>query len=244
MISEMAMEDIEDLASHGTVLTPREIVRLNALGVKAEHNSDSYSFYALPRCVFLGDDVVLREPTVGHEIWYDMISRRFNIDDELTDFCLRAFMMSMDSDKLPQWDNIKQVTTTLQDFIKNKLKRYTLRQLICCVDYCINGNDPSNLEYPFVRQQEDQTEEDEDLDISIAVGAVRDLQMVGLGIPLKDIYTMTRSTIQHIVQNKYAEKGIDVEKKIKDKAIGDYYSTLNEIKKQHLKEESDVGETH
>jgi len=239
MTSEMAVEDMEDLAGQGIVLTPREMVKLNALGVKAEHNSDSYSFYALPRCVFLGDSVVLREPSIGHEIWYDMVSRAFNIDDPTTEFCLRAYMMSMECDELPKWDSIKKLTETLQDFIRTKLSKYTLRQLMNVVDYCQNGNNALSGEEPYSPSKEDdETENDCEVDenTSITVGVVRECQSLSLGIPLKDIYSMTKSAVQSVIQRVYREKGIDVDKTIRDRAIGEYYVTLEHIKKNHLKD--------
>lgn len=236
----MAMEDIEDLASQGIVLTPREIVRLNSLGVKAEHNADSYSFYALPRCVFFGSDIVLREPTIGHEIWYDMVSRAFNIEDETTDFCLRAFMMSMDSEELPKWDKLKELTNALKDFMSKKLSGYTLRQIMCAVDYCMYGNDDTFGENPPVQVDNSNTE-GIDENTSIAVGIIRDTQALSLGIPLKDIYKMTRSSLQQIIQKVYQEKGIDIQKSIKDKVIGEYYCTLDTIKDNHSKEKNKDG---
>lgn len=79
MVSEMAKEDIHALEKKGVKLSFDEIIRLNSLGVKAEKSANSYSFFCLPRCVFLrvedGNDVVLREPTIGHEIWYDSVVR-------------------------------------------------------------------------------------------------------------------------------------------------------------------------
>lgn len=68
MVSNMAMEDVDSLRKQGINVTPREIVKLNALGVKAQYSPNASSFYSLPRCAFLGsgeNQVVFREPTIA-----------------------------------------------------------------------------------------------------------------------------------------------------------------------------------
>lgn len=115
-------------------LTCRDIIRLNALGVKAEKGRSSISFYALPRCVFIGD-FCFREPTIGHEVWYSDISREFEADDDVTDFFLNAYMLSRDADELPKSTNIAEVKYQIQKFIK-KIGKLTLRQVMHAISYC------------------------------------------------------------------------------------------------------------
>lgn len=55
MISKMAMEDIDSLAAEGINLTPQEIIRLNAFGLKVEKGTDAAEQFALPRVALLGE---------------------------------------------------------------------------------------------------------------------------------------------------------------------------------------------
>lgn len=97
MISKMAIEDISRLSEDGIVLKAEDVVRLNALGCRCERHSDAASFFALPRCAFLGD-LTFREPTIGQELWFDNASKLFNANDDTTFFMLRAFSISRDHD--------------------------------------------------------------------------------------------------------------------------------------------------
>lgn len=134
MTSEMAISDCEELQAQGLKLTCKDIIRLNALGVKAEKGRSSVSFYALPRCCFLGG-FCFREPTIGHEVWYSDVSREFEADDNVTDFFLNAFMLSRDVEELPKSTNIPEVKYQLEKFIK-KIGSLTLRQIMHVVSYC------------------------------------------------------------------------------------------------------------
>lgn len=68
MVSKMAISDIEALKEDGIELTPQEIIRLNAFGLKVERNTESSEYSVPPRVSILGD-VAFHEPTIGSEIW-------------------------------------------------------------------------------------------------------------------------------------------------------------------------------
>lgn len=153
MVSEMAISDCEELQAQGLKLTCRDIIRLNALGVKAENGRSSVSFYALPRCVFIGS-LCFREPTIGHEIWYDDVSREFEADDKFTDFCLNAFMLSKDADELPDSHNIAEVKLQLDTFVHKTIAKLTLRQVMHVVAYCTQGCNADEWEMPEVSSRD------------------------------------------------------------------------------------------
>lgn len=74
MVSEMAMEDIEQMKREGLEPTPRDIIRLNALALKYERAKSKdvgMSLYQLPRVAFIDSKTWFRQPTIGHEIWFD-----------------------------------------------------------------------------------------------------------------------------------------------------------------------------
>lgn len=188
-------------------------------------------FYALPRCCFLGD-YCFREPTIGHEIWLDNAARIYDEDDETTLFFLRAYALSKnDADELVDWNDIKGLRKQMKKFMKDVLGKFTVRQIVTCMNYCIFGADAAEGEQPAPRDKDGKDEDKEsEYDTSIAIGVVHEAMGLGLGISIKDACRMTASGLQAVIERAYADKGIDRQKEIKDQARGDYYRTLEEIK--------------
>ena len=95
MISKMAMEDIDSLADEGIKLTPQEIIRLNAFGLKVERATDAAERYALPRVAMLGK-LTLRQPTIGSEIFLQKAAAAYDFASVDTWITLRILSLSMD----------------------------------------------------------------------------------------------------------------------------------------------------
>ena len=93
MISKMAMEDIDSLAAEGINLTPQEIIRLNAFGLKVEKGTDAAEQFALPRVALLGK-LAIRQPTIGSEIWFSQASQVYDIEETGTYSIIRAYSLS------------------------------------------------------------------------------------------------------------------------------------------------------
>jgi len=89
MVSEMAMEDVEQLESEGIKLTPREVIRLNAYGVRAQKNSDLAELSHLPRAAVL-NGIGFSEPTIGADIWLHEVARVMDLEDFQTFAIVRA----------------------------------------------------------------------------------------------------------------------------------------------------------
>lgn len=236
MVSRMAEEDCEELLAQGKKLTFRDMIRLNALGVRAERGPNSVSFYALPRCVFLGD-LCFREPTIGHEIWFDDVSRQFDLESQVTEFALRAFMMSRSEEDLPSPTNLPEVKYQLDKFVHKTISKLTVGQLTHAMTYCTCGCDPIDGEEPPVPLNIAGDEDIDVTDTSIAIGVVREGQALGLGISLADAKKMTRSALQDVVMRAYKLREIDVSGSVKQECIGDYLATLAEIKNRLDEEE-------
>ena len=146
MISETAMEDIARLRADGIDVPPREVVRLNALGLKLERGAESPDVYAAPRVAFLGK-VVLHEPTLGAEMWLREALDVFDEEDEETFVSLRVLSCVVPWRELPEPTDRRAV----QKAIKAMLKRIggsTLRQLDNALAWCIGGNLPESGEKP------------------------------------------------------------------------------------------------
>ncbi len=70
MLSKMAILDIDALKSQGVDISMRQALELNALGLRCEAGKDSQIF-AAPRVAFPGGGLILHEPTLQSNIWYE-----------------------------------------------------------------------------------------------------------------------------------------------------------------------------
>lgn len=210
----MAMEDVRSLKRKGIEIEPEEIVRLNALGVVAESNPTSSSFYSIPRCAFLSNDeediLTFREPTIGHQLWMDMVFQAYDEDDETTRFMVTAYAMTKDWKELPTWSDFSKLKKEIVSFIKS-LSKYTLSQVSDCVMYCLNGNNSNDKEYPeILPSSDDEDESFQNQPTSSTIGVIHEAQALNLGIPLEDAKGMTKSELQSVLMRAYENKGKNV----------------------------------
>lgn len=247
MVSLMAKEDVHALEKKGVKLTFEEIVKLNALGVRCEQNPYSSSFYALPRCAFLGDEnsmIVFREPTIGQETWFQNVLQLFSEDDDTTMFLLRAYSMKMGVD-LPEWSDPKAVREAIRVFIEKDMEKFTVGQVMGCVNYCLYGSSPNDDEVAETPQSDEEKKDDEEVDLtqppsSIVIGYVHEAQAMRLGISLEDAMKMTKSEIQAVIHRAKEIENRDLDKDLKNSSIQEYYSTLEIIKQRHAQEKEEV----
>ena len=139
-------------------------------------------------------------------------------------------------DDLPDWSSLKEMRDALEKFAVEKLAKYTVRQVTCCVMWCMFGSDWAVDERAASRDDDECDDGHDDELTSPSVGVIRDGMALGLGISLHDAMHMTRSGLHAVVMRAYKLKGVDVSKSVYDRAIGDYYATLDEIKRSHAKE--------
>jgi hypothetical protein len=114
------------------------------------------------------------------------------------------------------------------------------------VNYCLNGSDADEHEDP-ITQKKDTTDSNDILDTfdeetpwSDEIGVVREAQAIGLGISIADAKQMTMSELQQVIQMAYRKKDIPVDKNAKNRAIGEYYATLEAIKNKHIEQQDEV----
>lgn len=157
MFSDLLKKDIRQYAAKGVDFTPEDIVRLNALAVRVKLSQHPCSGVGLPRCVFLppvdapgrcvslaffGRELVLREPTIAHELWLEEAARWIDVADERNFLFLHAFALSfLDPAKLPDAFAPRRVIKAVYTFAAKRLVRYTAEQLRNAVDYALFGAD-------------------------------------------------------------------------------------------------------
>lgn len=241
MISKMAIGDIEALQDDGIKLTPEEIIRLNAFGLKVERNSDSAEYFVLPRVSMLGD-VVFHEPTIGSEIWLAQAGKMFDMEDSQTYIQLRAYSLGVPTKELPDPFDKEVVKEKVAAFFKDKLGDYTIWQVNNALEYAVFGNNPAAAEKradKAIKKENAENDENDEDNYCYEVGLLRQGIIYGFGNK-EQIKEMTASEIQMFVEYQLQMKfGSQKTKSEHSKNIGEYYAVLDEIKENHKKSEGE-----
>ena len=223
MVSNTAIEEAERLASEGTPLLPREIVRLNALGLAMERGEHESVAFALPRVAFLGD-VVLREPTLGHEMWLDDARRFADFDDVDTSLAMHALAFSViDPDDLPGLGKIR-IFCAMRRF-QRRVKMYTRRQIAAACRWVTEGRDARSGEYAPPRKGETPMDES----YSVAIGVLLDGVAISTGLSVGDARHMTSAQLFRMEDTALKLRGRDISDGMIEQAKGDFYATLDEL---------------
>ena len=205
MVSEMAMEDVEALRAAGGDVSPRDAVRLNALGLKVERASHAPDFAAVPRTAELCG-LVFREPTIAAEAWMEEACGVFDDEDWQTVLLLRALSLSKPSAALPDPSDA------------------------AAVGYALHGNDARALEDPEppAREAEDVAGEEEGVPVWAGVlyrGAVLRLGTV------EELRRMRESELLSLVVcAEAAAYGEGWRKSRHARALGEYLRALDAVK--------------
>lgn len=229
MISQMCLEDIEALKSEGLEPTPSDIIRLNALACKYERQKSKFAFadaYSLPRIATIADGVWFRQPTIGHEIWLDKVSRFADIKDYDTVLALNAYALSRDSSELPDGDDIASVKKALEEYTSS-MSCYMKDQIFAALDYVKNGLHEDD-ELPERKKKDDGSE---DILECIAIGVMHEAQAVMWGMTAAELKRLTRSQVEALVHKAYELHGWQM-KGDEQSALGDYYVTLDCIRER------------
>lgn len=234
MVSQLAIAEIEELEAKGVKLSAREIIRLNAYGLKVERSEDAAETFALPRVALLGDHA-LREPTIGHEEWLAAAEAFCDYRDAPTELAVHAAaLMVHDAAKLPRLSGWG-VRSRLFAFVHRAMARlsgFTPAQVRVAVDYAEFGADASACEKPPKTPQE-RAEDEGNARLSVAVGVLLDGVVAGLGASIEDLRKIGTAVVAKMTARAYCLKGADVAKAMKSRAQGEFYAVLNEIKAAH-----------
>lgn len=224
MTSITAMEEAERLAAEGTPLSPREIVRLNALGLAMERGERESVAFALPRVAFLGDSVILREPTLGHEIWLDEARRFADFADVDTSLAMHAMAFAIyDPDKLPKLGRIS-LFCAMRRF-QRRVRVFTRRQIAAACRWVTEGRDARSGEYPPPRKGETPMDES----YSVAIGVLLDGVAIATGLSVGDARHMTLAQIHRVEDSALKLRGHDMRDAALETAKGDFYAALDEM---------------
>lgn len=232
MVSEMAMEDVDALKKEGVEVAPRDVIRLNAFGLKVEKNHDSSQFGVMPRVAVLGD-VAFHEPTIGSELWMHEASRFFNLEDPATLVQVRAYSLWKKANELPDPSDKERITKEIKHLFCDLLKDCTMRQLDNALMYAINGNNAEDGERLAIKSdQKEKDEEPEDEGYCFAAGMMRLGVAYEIGTP-DEIKKMTTSELESYItfvsHSKYGDVAI---KNDHSRNLVNYLGVLDEIRER------------
>lgn len=249
MISKYAISIIEEMKDKGYDLTPQEIIRLNALGLKVDRGLDDNPLYLSRRCAFLAG-LILREPTIGHSIYAAKCFKLLDVGDLVTRTCLYGWLLALDRvpDADPTVDGLRAV---LSSHVAQHYKDIGFPQLKMAVDFCLYGYDSIALEEP-VRTDEngkpledalEETADDEAIHDAqcFEVGIIHEAMALGLGITLEDALKLSRAQMMAIIDramlNQRAavsgERLAQYRHNLRNKFIIDFQNTVDAIARRH-----------
>lgn len=243
MISRFAIDEIEDMEAAGLRPTPRDIVRLNALGLKVERGESDAPIYRDRRCAWVGN-VCLMEPTIGVTLFIGRCAEALGVPMAECPLLVFAWCMSFRSapkDTPPR----KRLIESIGKFVAAHFKDVTTRRLQAAVDYCRFGCDSETFERPARRADADENaklrtadDEAEDEARNIDIGVVHEAEAIGLGLSLADAMRHTRAQLNAIMSQAIEARarmsfpGGGKGNATKDRFTGEFYATLDEIRER------------
>lgn len=231
MISQTAIETLEDFRAAGLSPTDADVIRLNALGLKLEAASKKHSIDAndyLPRVAQISPTLSFRQPTLGHEVWLEKVSRFIAPGDYQTALAVKAFALSRPPSALPDGDSPASVTAAVAAFCED-CRDFTSEQIYAAVDYAFFGASPILGENPPREPREPDGSEYEDWKSCVAVGVLHEGAVMLHGVTQAELESMTRQQVEEMIRRAWLFRGLSVPDDVRN-AQGDYYATVAEIR--------------
>ena len=247
MVSELAIADLEEMRAGGLNPSVRDIIRLNALALKAQaakKKNPRTSLDYLPRIAAISDKLAFRQPTIGHEIWLDRVERMFAPTYQ-TVLAIKAFALSRGVDELPDAENPETVRVAVEEFAKT-CADFTRDQIYAALDYVIYGSSALVGEHAEPPPDDDERvpdgTEDEDWKECVAVGVLHEGHVALFGMSRADMEKMTRRQLEDAIMRAYIFHHLDTTDAAKTLMDG-YYATREAIRERLVKERETSGTT-
>lgn len=237
MVSELAIEDIERIQREGGVVPPRDVIRLNALGLKIT-NDPRCDIATLPRIAFF-EGIEFKQPTVKQDMFLDDAFRIYN-GDEGTMLALEAYVLAHDSDDIDekQLRHPKLFAAKVQMWIRMKLGKILATDLRRIIDYCLYGCDQTSNEFPIYMLDDKADAGDDMISGSQSWVLHQYLSSASLGIDTIAALRATSPQLSAMIERAYIVRGMPITDYEKQ-ATADYYRTLNEIRKRVLNKDEE-----
>lgn len=236
------------LKAEGIDLTPEDVIRLNALAIKAHNVSDTAINVHVQRAAFLPKKhwwnrrVVLRELTVAHWLWLEQVGELFQMGNLRAAYVLYAYAMSLDANNLPDPFKVELVKKNIDKFAKANLYWLTDRQLFGAVDYCLVGADwKANESAPEKANKE--VDDVDDADIEVAPSPMLSIITVGraygIGLSADDLKHLLPSEVEEAITMAQLRAGLIERDGAKARAVAAYVRAREEIRNRNKVEEKE-----
>lgn len=241
MLSAMFRRDYESLTAQGYALTPEDVVRLNALALRVRLSSAAPCSVHLPRLVFMPRDsrwrpqIVLREPTMAHELWIEQAERWIDTGNADNFLWLHGYALSRPASKLANVFDAKGMVKAVFKFAAKRLCRFTREQLSAAVEYALFGADWIVGEVAAdVREHERKADGGNGLretgEQSPTLGILSECRALRLPISLDDAKRLTASELEASILEAQMRDGLFNADSLKSRAVAAYVRAREEIK--------------
>lgn len=238
MTTDQFRKDYRQMVAQGVEFTPEDIIRLNALSVKARLSRNAPHSVHLPRLAFLPRDswwrapIVLREPTIAHELWLEAAARWIDLASGNNWTFLHCFALSRPAAKLPDAFSPRKVIKAVFKFAAKRLSRFTQAQLSAAVAYALFGADWTACEAAPAKSGADKAE-----DVTpakepecVAIGLLTTARALRLPISLDEAKGMTASELEEAVNRCVELDGNFDPDRAHARAFGEYVRAREEIR--------------
>jgi len=227
MTSKLAIEDIEEIIREGGTVSPRDVIRLNALGLKIT-DDPNYELATLPRAATL-NGILFKQPTIEQDMFLDDAARVYNADNATT-LALEAYVLAHEEVKWKDLRHPKLFAIKVGAWVKVNLGKVTAAQLRRVIDFCLYGVDPDTGEMPVLMADEkEQLKSGIGTDKSWMLSKY--LHATSLGIDSAAALRATSPQLSAMIERAYLINKIPLEENVK-RATAEYYMTLDDIKKR------------
>ena len=250
MIADTFKKDYRQMTAQGVKFTPEDIVLLNALAVKVRLTQNAARTTHLPRLAFLpkrrsflsfivhrSSFIVLREPTIAHEMWLEQAQRFITIDCDRTFDLLYGYALAHPAEKLPDAFDPKRLIRKTFTWCARNLAHLTREQLSAAVDYVLFGADWTAWERgPRLKVEVENGNSTVNLNLqpqpSPTIGLLTEARAIRLPISLDDAKRMTASELDEAITRCLAKDlKLDFDAEY-HRAHGEYVRARNAIRKR------------
>ena len=250
-LSDQFLKDYRQMTARGVTFTPEDIVLLNALSVKARLSRTAARDVHLPRLAFMPRDswwrapLVLREPTIAHDLWIEMAERWVDTSRDENFLFLHAFALSRHPGRLPDANSPRKVIREVFTFAGKRLAKFTRAQLGAAVEYALYGADwtvgahgPDKCGVGSAECGDAELSIQRSAHPSPTIGLLTDCRMLRLPISLDDAMRMTASELTEAINRCWDQiEGKFEAKRAHSRAFGEYVRAREAIRARSLREE-------
>ena len=230
MLSTLFKKDYAALTARGIKVELADVIRLNALALRAKE-AEMPSFGVPMRRVVYLDGFALREPTIAHELWLESVAPHFDLANDRVFAFVYAFALSREAVALPSATNAARCVRKVFAFAKKRLVCLTGAALNEALEYALFGLDWTACEYAPAEKTKDECAHILPRPKrSPMLGILSGMMARRLNVTLEDAKKMSVAELCDLTLRTDVRDGKYDAKCAHTAALKDYYRALAEIK--------------